>query len=100
MNPDTKHFLARLQTLEKEGSIQRMNSMARALWVIGLALCLFVVYAVSSKIHPTFVAIAAAAMGWVVAECNALRTRCAQWPIFRSYIDWKKVEEDLRVEMH
>ncbi len=35
-------------------------------------------------------------MGWVVAESHALRTRLAHWPIFKSYIDWKKVEEDLR----
>ena len=47
-------------------------------------------------LHPAFVAIAAAVTGWVIAESNALRTRLAQWPIFKSYIDWKKVEEDLR----
>jgi hypothetical protein len=35
-------------------------------------------------------------MGWVVAESNALRTRLAQWPVFMTYIDWKRVDEDLR----
>lgn len=43
-----------------------------------------------------FVAVAAAAMGWVIAERNALRTRLGQWPIFKTYIDWNRVEEDLR----
>ena len=32
----------------------------------------------------------------VDAERNALRTRLAQWPVFKTYIDWKRVEEDLR----
>jgi hypothetical protein len=25
-----------------------------------------------------------------------LRTRVAQWPIFKSYIDWKRVQDDLK----
>ena len=39
---------------------------------------------------------ASAMMGWVVAERNALRTRIAQWSVFKTYIDWSRVEEDLR----
>ena len=27
---------------------------------------------------------------------NALRTRLAQWPIFKTYIDWNQVLEDLK----
>jgi len=76
--------------------IQFTASRARALWFVGLVLCIFVLFAVVCRLHPAFVAVAAAVMGWVVAESNALRTRIAQWPIFKTYIDWKKVEEDLR----
>ena len=96
MNPETKQLLSRWQSLEKDGALQRATSRARALWFVGLALCIFVVFAVIYRLHPAFVAAAAAAMGWVIAESNALRTRLAEWPIFKTYIDWKRVEEDLR----
>jgi hypothetical protein len=64
--------------------------------MVGLALCIFVVFAMFYGFHPAFIAGPAAAMGWVIAESNALRTRLAQWPIVKAYIDWKKVEEDLK----
>ena len=70
--------------------------MARVLWVVGLVLFLFVVLGVLYHLHPALIAVAAAVMGWVVAERNALRTRIAQWPIFKSYIDWRRVQDDLR----
>jgi hypothetical protein len=95
MNTETKHLLARWQSLAKDGGLQRADSTARVLWVAGLVLFLFVVFAVVYRLHPAFVAVAAAVMGWVIAERNALRTRSAQWPIFKSYIDWKRVQQDL-----
>jgi hypothetical protein len=96
MNTETKQLLSRWQSLENDGALQHAASRARVLWLVGLALCIFVVFAVIYRLHPAFVAVAAAVMGWVIAESNALRTRIAQWPIFKTYIDWKKVEEDLR----
>ena len=95
MNTETKQLLTRWQSLEKGGGLKRAVSMTRALWFVGLVLCIFVVVAVIYRFHPAFVAVAAAVMGWVVAESNALRTRLAQWPIFKTYIDWKRVDEDL-----
>ena len=59
---------------------------------------MFVVFAVVYKLHPVFVAVAATVMGWVIAERNALRSRIAQWPTFKRYIDWKRVQEDLRAD--
>jgi len=34
------------------------------------------------------------AIGWCVAERNALQSRMAMWPVVRSYIDWQMVERD------
>jgi hypothetical protein len=96
MNAETKQLLTRWQALENDGRLQRAASMARALWFAGLVLCIFVVFAVYYRLHPAFVAVAAAAMGWVIAERNALQTRLGQCPIFKTYIDWKRAEEDLR----
>lgn len=96
MNTDPKQLLNRWQSLKEGEGLQRAASMARTLWLVGLALCLFVVFGVVCRLHPALIAVASAAMGWVVAESNALRTRLAQWPIFKTYIDWNRVEEDLR----
>lgn len=96
MNTETKRLLTRWKSLEQDDAVRHVASRSRALWFVGLALCIFVVFAVIYRFHPAFVAVAAAAMGWVVAESNALRTRLAQWPVFKTYIDWKRVEEDLK----
>ena len=96
MNNETKQLLSRWQSLEKDGGLRRADSMARGLWIVGLVLFLFVVFGVVYQLHPALIAVAAAATGWVVAERNALRTRIAQWPTFKSYIDWKRVQDDLR----
>lgn len=94
MNTETKQLLNRWQSLQKDGALRHAASLARALRFVGLALCIFVSFAVIYRLHPALVAVAATAMGWVIAEGNALRTRIAQWPIFKTYIDWKRVEED------
>jgi hypothetical protein len=96
MTSETKQLLTHWQSLEKDGGIQRAASMARVLWIVGLVLFLFIVFGVVYRLHPALIAVAAAVMGWVIAERNALVTRAAQWPIFKSYIDWKRVQEDLK----
>ena len=96
MNTETKQLLSRWKSLEKDGALQHAASRAHALWFVGLALSIFVVFGVIYRLHPAFIAVGSAAMGWLIAESNALRTRIAQWSIFKTYIDWKRVEEDLR----
>src|ERR1051325_11207244 len=98
MNAETKQLLTRLRSLEKGGGLRRADSTARVLWIVGLVLLLLVVFGLVYRLHPALLAVAAAVMGWVIAERNALRTRVAQWPIIRSYIDWKRVEQDLKDE--
>ncbi len=95
MNAETKQLLTRLQSLEKDGALRRADSTAGVLWIVGLALFVLVAVGMVYRFHPALIAVASAVMGWVIAERNALRTRVAQWPIFRSYIDWKRVHQDL-----
>ena len=92
----TKEVLARWRSLNAEGGLQRVVSVERALWVGGLLLSVFVAFAIFYKLHPVIIAGGSAVAGWVVAERNALRSRLLQWPIFKSYLDWKRVEADLR----
>jgi hypothetical protein len=94
VDSETKQLLARWRSLESGDGLRAALSTSRVLLLVGLALCLFVVFAIVYKFHPVAIAFAATAMGWVIAERNALRSRVSQWPIFRKYIDWKRVSED------
>jgi hypothetical protein len=94
MKIETKQLLARWQALEAGDGLLRAALIARVLWFVGLGLAVFVALAVAYKFHPAFVAVAAAVMGWTIAERNALRPRIAQWPIFRIYVDWDRVKRD------
>jgi hypothetical protein len=95
MNTETRLLLVRWQALERGDGLRRAGSTARALWLGGLVLFLFVALAVVYSLHPAYVAVAAAVMGWTIAEMNALRKRAAQWPIFAKYVDWERVKRDL-----
>jgi hypothetical protein len=95
MDPHSKKLLLRWQALRKSDGLPRASSLARALWVSGFVLCLIVVFGIVYSWSPVAIAVAAAAMGWVIAESNALRSRLAQWPVFSRYIDWHRVDEDL-----
>ena len=61
----------------------------------GMLLAICIGIAVAYGLHPGFIAIASAAVGWIIAERNALRSRISQWPIMRNYIDWQRVRADL-----
>ena len=95
MNTEMKNLLERWRSLDKDDGLRRADFTARVLWFVGLALFILVAFGVVHGLHPAAVAVAAAAMGWVIAERNALRTRLVQWPIFRRYIDWNRVQKDL-----
>jgi hypothetical protein len=95
MDPATKHLLNRWQSLRTEAGLKRAASVARWLWLAGLILALVVAFGLYYELPPLAVAAAASAMGWVVAERNALKSRISQWPMVVSYIDWGRVTNDL-----
>ena|ERR1700676_5398263 len=96
MPNQTIRLLARLDSLEKGDGIRHAKSVGRILFVVGLLLAIFVGIAMAYGLHPGFIAVAAAALGWIIAERNALRLRISQWPIMRNYVDWQRVQADLR----
>ena len=95
MDKGTENLLTRWRALESGDGVKRASAFTRVLWIVGLGLCAFVVLGVAYDLPRAAVAAAAAAMGWAIAECNALRTRLSQWPDMKRYIDWKRVDEDL-----
>jgi hypothetical protein len=89
-------LLQRLVSLEDGDGLRRATSLSRVLFGVGLLLSVFVGYAIVYRLHPALIAVAALVIGFVIAERNALRSRISQWPIFRGYIDWQRVREDLK----
>jgi hypothetical protein len=98
MNTKSRNMLLRLLSLEEEDGLRRAKTVVRVLWFVGLALFIFIVIGIVDKLPSIAIAVAAAVMGWVIAERNALRIRLVQWPAIRRYVDWKLVEEDLRTD--
>jgi hypothetical protein len=96
MKTHANRLLTRLQSFEKGDGLQRAKSVGCVLFVVGMLLAICIGIAVAYGLHPGFIAIASAAVGWIIAERNALRSRISQWPIMRNYIDWHRVEQDLR----
>jgi hypothetical protein len=93
---ETKRLLARWHALSHADGLQRAKSMALTLWIVGLAVTIFVVVAIAKGFDATLIAVGAAVVGWIIAETNALRTRIAQWSTFKTYLDWQRIEKDLR----
>ena len=96
MQSPANRLLKRLHSLEDGDGIRRATSLSRVLFVAGMLLSMFIGYAIVYRLHPVLIAAAAAVVGFVVAERNALRSRVSQWPVFRGYIDWQRVREDLK----
>jgi O-antigen/teichoic acid export membrane protein len=95
MDQTTKDILMRWRSLENGDGLALAASRVKILWGVGLILCCGVVFGVMYGVHSAGIAIAATALGWVVAETNALRSRLKQWPIFKQYIDWQRVHQDI-----
>jgi hypothetical protein len=95
MDTGTKQLLNRWESLRSGAGLARATSVARALWLLGLALFLVVVIGLYCMLPPIVLVAISAVMGWVIAERNALKSRIAQWPTFASYIDWARVSNDL-----
>nr|AAL24534.1 orf100EGC134 [uncultured bacterium] len=95
MDMGTRQLLNRWQSLRTETGLSRAATLARGLWFVGLALFFLVVFGLYYGLPPVALAIVSAAMGWVIAERNALKSRIAQWPTVSSYIDWERVSSGL-----
>lgn len=95
IDANTKQILARWRTLEEDSGLRQATVISWILGILGALLIAFVVC--TSVIHhdPSFTPAAALIAGWVLAERNALRRRLEKWPVFKAYLDWKRVHHDL-----
>ncbi|HEY2880943.1 MAG TPA: hypothetical protein VGJ15_00885 [Pirellulales bacterium] len=88
-------LLSRWQSLEKGEGLRAAGKMVRVLQVTGILMSAFAAVAIIYQIHPIVPTLMGVAIGWTIAETNALRSRLGQWSIFRQYIDWHRVNNDL-----
>jgi hypothetical protein len=95
IDPSTNQILARWQALSEGPGMRRAALTYRILSMVGLVLTIFVIYAWALHRNSNFTVATALVAGWVVAESNALRHRQSQWPIFKEYLDWNRVHQDL-----
>ena len=91
MDQEIKNVLLRWRALETSEGVRRVASVTTSLRIIGLVLCVIVFVGIDYGWSPIAIAIVSAAIGWTVAETNALRNRLRQWLMLKQYIDWQRV---------
>jgi hypothetical protein len=94
---ERSQLLSRWSSLESNGGIEAARGVSRRLTLLAFAICVLTV-GVGLYLSPASLpfAIPGILVGYLVAERNALDDRAKQWPIFRDYIDWAKVRQDLK----
>jgi hypothetical protein len=69
-------------------------------WVRYLSIVAFVFTAIAvflstlKGIWPLLLFVPGVAVGWLLAERNALQSRIEQWSTLSEYLDWPKIERD------
>jgi hypothetical protein len=92
----SKSILERWLRLRDGDGLSAAQQAARWLWVLGLGLFLVVSYGLfTGRLPPWLMVSLSIPFGWLIAERNALEWRCRQWPTFRRYLDWPRIEADL-----
>jgi hypothetical protein len=96
VDAETEVLLLRWQSLSRSDALERAKSAALGLGAVSFVGAGLVVIAIVQDASAVWVAPGAAVVGWLVAEANALRTRIAQWETFKRYLDWQRIELDLK----
>src|SRR5512138_2184066 len=96
IDAETKRLLLRWHALSNPGELQRVKARALTLWIFGLIVFLVVGVAIAKGQSAVLVAGGGMVVGWLIAETNALRSRIAQWDTFKRYLDWTRIEQDLK----
>jgi hypothetical protein len=94
---DKSELLSRWSDLESGGGHDAARKVSRRLSILSFAIYILTacIGLYLSPLSSLFV-IPGILIGYLKAERNALDERVKQWPIFRDYIDWSKVRQDLK----
>lgn len=91
---DQDSYLEQWKALKKDGGIEIASSRSTTLFVVGASLTVVVALLVYLQAHVALVALVSAAIGWVIAERNALKSRIALWPKLEKYLNWELINAD------
>jgi hypothetical protein len=90
-----KAVLERWIALRGEEGIERARRTVTYLSVVAFGLTLVVALCATLTDWPAWaLLLPAAAVGWLVAERNALQSRVEQWPALSEYLDWRMIQRD------
>jgi hypothetical protein len=88
-------ILDRWMALEKGNGIEYGRAICRRLNIAACVLAAGVIALGAYWGYRTFIPVLPSiAIGWLVAERNALSSRIDQWPTVRRYLDWERIERD------
>ena len=96
MDAKSKELLLRWQSLNEAEAMKRSRKHMLVFRCTGLVAFFAAATGIALDRSSAAVAVPAIAFGWIVAETNALRTRMDQWPIFKRYINWQRIADDLQ----
>lgn len=91
----TRPRLAQWLSRKRGDGIENARRPGRWLSLLAFALCFLIgCVGVLVNVKCVLIAIPEIAVGWPIAERNALIARLRTWPILSQYIDWDRVERD------
>jgi len=88
-------YLEQWLTLKEGSGIKSARSKTMKLQFIGISLTVAVSLLIYFQVHSAFIAIVSVAIGWVIAERNALRSRIKLWPKLEKYLNWELINEHI-----
>ena|SRR5262249_42191649 len=96
MDQETRKLLLQWRLLEDDGNLRAVDWRWRLFNFVGLLCSLAVVFGLIYGLHPIAIAVAAAIGGAMAAQTTFVLTRRNRWPIFKKYINWQQVHDDLK----
>lgn len=82
-------------SLKDNAGLQKATSLSTKLFVLGGILTIVVTAMIISKFNTIVVAVVSVAIGWLIAEGNALRSRAKLWPTLEEYLDWETIRKNV-----
>jgi hypothetical protein len=91
----TKKILGQWIALRSKDGIEHASRRVFYLSVAAFALATIAILASTLAAIPAIAFLfPGIAIGWLLAERNALQSRIEQWPALSEYLDWDKIERD------
>jgi uncharacterized membrane protein YqgA involved in biofilm formation len=92
---DENVYLKQWKALKEGGGMESASTKSASLFSVGALLSVVVVLLIYFQVHSSIVAIVSVAIGWIIAERNALNSRIEMWPKLEKYLNWEIINESI-----